>query len=319
MRDTVIKVITEAARQDSDIMFLSADMGAPALDEFRRDLPDQFIQVGIAEQNMIDLAAGLALSGKKVFCYAMAPFLPARCFEQIKCSLASMNLPVCLIGVGVGLGYDHTSMTHIQVEDIALMRTINHVEILTPADNAMAEFMTQYILEENRFFYLRLERIQGVPPVIYVTERDLEWASATGVSPVLFIADGRYDLSIVASGGTLSPCISAAENLHKVDIDAQVLDLLCLKPFPTSEFLELTKDTRYILTVEEHVLAGGMGAAIIEAESDRRKSNEIPHHIRRLGLHDHYKCVNGDRDVLRQHFGLDANAIYTAALKMVEN
>lgn len=318
MRDTVIKVITAAARKDSDIMFLSADMGAPALDEFRRDLPDQFIQVGIAEQNMIDLAAGLALSGKRVFCYAMAPFMPARCFEQIKCSLASMNLPVCLIGVGVGLGYDHTSMTHIQVEDIALMRTINHVEILTPADNPMAEFMTRYILEENRFFYLRLERIQGVPPVIYVTERDLEWSCATGIAPVVK-SNASPKISIMASGGILALCIDVASALNTNSIPTQVFDLSRIKPFPVSEFLELTKNTHHILTVEEHVLAGGMGAAIIEAESDRRKSNEIPHHIRRLGLHDHYKCVNGDRDDLRQHFGLDANAIYAAALKMVES
>src|SRR3990167_9884903 len=138
MRDLVIDYIHEQALLDRDVVLLTADFGAPSLDSFRQTLPLNVIQCGIAEQNMIDMAAGMALSGKKVFCYAMAPFISTRCYEQIKCSLGAMNLPVTLIGVGVGLGYDNTSMTHICIEDIACMRAINNLQILTPSDNETA-------------------------------------------------------------------------------------------------------------------------------------------------------------------------------------
>ena len=112
MRDAVIDEIYAAAQKDKDILFISADLGAAALDEFREKLPGQFIHAGISEQNMVDLASGLALSGKTVFLYAMAPFITARCYEQVKCVIASMDLPVTLIAVGVGLGYDHATLTH---------------------------------------------------------------------------------------------------------------------------------------------------------------------------------------------------------------
>ena len=135
MRDAVINEIYTAAQRDKDILFISADLGAAALDEFRENLPGQFIHAGISEQNMVDLASGLALSGKKVFLYAMAPFITARCYEQVKCVIASMNLPVTLIAVGVGLGYDHATLTHFTPEDIACMRALNRIEVLSPNPN----------------------------------------------------------------------------------------------------------------------------------------------------------------------------------------
>ena len=138
MRDAVINEIYTAAQRDKDILFISADLGAKALDEFRENLPEQFIHAGISEQNMVDLASGLALSGKKVFLYAMAPFITARCYEQVKCVIASMKLPVTLIAVGVGLGYDHATLTHFTPEDIACMRALNGVEVLSPADAVSA-------------------------------------------------------------------------------------------------------------------------------------------------------------------------------------
>ena len=129
MRDAVIDRIFEEARIDKNILFISADLGAAALDRYRKELPDQFIHAGISEQNMVDLSSGLALSGKKVFLYAMAPFLTARCYEQIKCVIASMNLPITLIAVGVGLGYDHATWNHCTPEDIACMRAVGWVTL----------------------------------------------------------------------------------------------------------------------------------------------------------------------------------------------
>ena len=148
MRDIVINSIAKAAEKDKDILFISADLGAKALDSFRRDFPNQFIHAGISEQNMVDLASGLALSGKKVFLYAMAPFITARCFEQLKCVIASMGLPVTLISVGVGLGYDHATLTHFTPEDIACMRSLNGIEVSTPSDGESAEAIIEQALDE---------------------------------------------------------------------------------------------------------------------------------------------------------------------------
>lgn len=321
MRDIVIQTITEAARKDRDIIFLSADFGAPALDEFRQDLPDQFIHVGISEQNMIDLAAGLALLGKKVYCYAMAPFMPARCFEQIKCSLSSMNLPVTLIGVGVGLGYDRSSMTHIQVEDIACMRTINHIEILTPADDTMAAMMTRLTIEKPALRYLRLERRSKEEqyPNIYNEEMAAE-ALKLGfwcVNKASKSPPSNDTVAILTSGGLLSVAINAAKQLtSRYNMTTFVIDVLRIKPFIARKLIHLFDKEYYIptVTVEEHTLAGGLGATLCEAVADWSSNSPFCWPIYRLGLPDGFEVVNGGRNELRKQFKISEIDIIKAAL-----
>ena len=298
MRDVVIQTITEAARQDRDIMFLSADFGAPALDEFRRDLPDQFVHTGIAEQHMIDLAAGLALSGKKVFCYAMAPFITTRCYEQIKCSLGAMNLPVTLIGVGVGLGYDNTSMTHICIEDIACMRAINNLQILTPSDNETARACAQLALEKPALRYLRLER--HTLPDLYSPVEAKVCVRALGFAHHL--VGLRAEVGIIACGGMTHVALEAARELQSATgFGLEVVDLISVKPFP--ELNVLLKNARIIITVEEQLLMGGMGSAVLEALTPRYGE------IIRLGIKDGFKLINGDREALRRHFHIDKDSI----------
>ena len=142
MRDAFIEEIYKIALNDEDIIFISADFGAAALDDFRENLPDQFIHAGISEQNMVDVGAGLALTGKKVFLYAMAPFITTRCYEQIKTVISSMQLPITLVGVGVGLGYDHATLTHFSTEDIAIMRALNGIRILTTVDSESSAYIS---------------------------------------------------------------------------------------------------------------------------------------------------------------------------------
>ena len=298
MRDAVIQVITEAARKDRDIMFLSADFGAPALDVFRHDLPNQFVHTGIAEQHMIDLAAGLALSGKKVFCYAMAPFISTRCYEQVKCSLGAMNLPVTLIGVGAGLGYDNTSMTHICIEDIACMRAVNNLQILTPSDNETAVVCTQLALEKPALRYLRLER--HALPNLYSPHEAKTYVGVMGFAHHLIGL--RAEAAIVACGGMTHVALEAARELQATTgFDVEVVDLISVKPFP--DLNALLKNIRVIITVEEQLLAGGMGSAVLEALIPRYGS------ITRLGIEDGFKLINGDREELRRHFHIDKDSI----------
>jgi len=157
-RDILIDKIYEMALKDKDIYFISADLGAPALDRLRDDLPEQFIHAGISEQNMIDVAAGLALSGKKVYVYAMGPFITLRCLEQLKCSLAQMNLPVTVISVGLGLGYADAGPTHYITEDLACLRAIVNFEVYTPSDLSTVVELAELINKKPALRVLRLDR-----------------------------------------------------------------------------------------------------------------------------------------------------------------
>ena len=157
-RDILIDKIYEMALKDKDIYFISADFGAPALDRLRDDLPEQFLHAGISEQNMIDVAAGLALSHKKVYVYAMGPFITLRCLEQLKCSLAQMNLPVTVISVGLGLGYADAGPTHYITEDLACLRSIVNFEVYTPSDLSTVLELAELTNRKPALRVLRLDR-----------------------------------------------------------------------------------------------------------------------------------------------------------------
>ena len=305
MRDAVIDTIYEAALKDKNILFISADLGAAALDSFRVDLPDQFIHAGISEQNMVDLASGLALSGKKVFLYAMAPFITARCYEQIKCVISSMNLPITLIAVGVGLGYDHATLTHFTPEDIACMRALNRIEVITPSDAESAEAVARRAIDNPAFRYIRLDR-QPLAPLYEGVFGDV---MADGFG---HIVKGR-DLVIVACGYMTHKAMMAQKLLKEKGIEAGVIDLFRVKPMNGAALSEVIASYQAVLTVEEQSLEGGMGSAVAEALID----NDGVRTMRRLGLQDGFEVVNGDRDTLHQLYGVDTSQIVEAAGKLI--
>ncbi len=308
MRDVVIETICAAARKDKDILFISADLGAVALDDLRRDLPNQFIHAGIAEQHMIDLASGLALSGKKVFCYAMAPFITARCYEQIKCVISSMNLPVTLIAVGVGLGYDHATLTHFTPEDIACMRALNGIEVLTPADELVAAEIAERCIANPAFRYLRLDR--QVFPFLYQNNAAQVLEAGFGV-----VRPGT-DVAIVACGALVHKALAAAETLKGQGVNAGVVDLVRVKPIDGAGLAKTLKGYKSILTVEEQLLEGGMGSAVMEAIVDATGKLDWP--VKRLGMRDKFEVVNGDRDYLHGLYGIDTADIVKAAAALAK-
>ncbi|MBT3990617.1 MAG: 1-deoxy-D-xylulose-5-phosphate synthase [Rhodospirillaceae bacterium] len=304
MRDAVIDTICAAARKDKDILFISADLGAAALDALREDLPDQFIHAGISEQNMVDLASGLALSGKKVFLYAMAPFITARCYEQVKCVIASMNLPVTIIAVGVGLGYDHATLTHFTPEDIACMRALNGIEVLTPGDAEAAEEIANVAIADSDFRYIRLDR-QGQAP-LYNGSFKAVYDQGFG-----HIAEGKQ-VAIVACGALLQKAMAARDALAEQGVEAGVIDLFRVKPINGAGLTKLLESYDAVLTVEEQLLEGGMGSAVAEALVD----NSVLKPMKRLGMQDGFAVVNGDRDTLHDLYGIDTPQIINAALKL---
>ncbi len=292
MRDAVIGEIFEAAKSNPDIVFMSADLGAQALDAFREELPGQFISAGIAEQNMIDVASGLALSGKTVFCYAMAPFITARCYEQTRCAT---GLPITLIGVGVGLGYDHATLTHFAVDDIAIMRALNGIEILTPSDEESSRAMAVDLIANPRFRYLRLER-QPLKP-IYNGRFSLERGYGE-------FGDGK-NVAVIASGYMTHKAMEACDGLEDLGVDVTVIDLFRVKPFPVLDLRRF----KAVLTVEEHILDGGMGSAVLETFRDIGP-------FRFISIKNGFEVINGDRDELHAAYRIGVSDIRAAIIDL---
>ena len=304
MRDTFIDYIYDAAKSNRNLMFVSADFGAKALDRLREDLPAQFVHTGICEQSMVDIGAGLALAGKQVILYAMAPFLTTRCYEQTKAVLSAMHLPVAMVGVGAGLGYDHATLTHFTPEDVAIMKAINHMEVWSPSDAPTALALAKLVVEKPALRYVRLER-QPMPSLYPEVSQDKL------LSGFDHLVKGRH-VCIVGSGYIVHKMRKASQLLKAEGIEAGVIDLFRLKTL-APQVVEILSDYESIITVEEHILEGGTGAGILEALADAGLWRPLV----RLGLRDGFTVVNGDRDELHRLYGLDIPDVVAAARRLV--
>lgn len=301
-RDAFWNRIYEHALQDRDIVIVTADMGAPALDQIRRDLASQFVNVGIAEQNAITVAAGLAMSGKKVFTYAIAPFITLRCLEQIRVNSGIMNIPIAFVGVGAGFGYEDSGPTHHIIEDIAIMRSMPHIAIRSITDSVMAAGVADLACAVPRANYIRLDR--QVLPDLYGHDADFSREMAR-------LREGT-DACIVATGSMTHTALAVADSLRSEGISLGVIDLYS---FPVNESLliEMLQGVKRLITLEEHFLPGGLGSAVCEVLADH--GIHLP--VKRLGLsHACGYCYEyGGRELIRKHYGLDQAAVAAAVRK----
>jgi transketolase len=304
-RDIFWNKVYDIARKDPDVIIISADMGAAALDKFRRDIPAQFVNVGIAEQNAITLAAGLVLTGKKVFAYAIAPFITLRCLEQIRVENAIMQIPITIVGVGVGFGYEDSGPTHHLIEDIAIMRAMPHIRIDSISDNVMAEYFAERSCSSDKKVtnYVRLDRLAA--GTIYSPAMDF----SKGLS---LLKEGG-DVCLIATGSMTHMAIEIADALAQKNIKVGVLDLFNF-PINEPEFLEKIRKFSKIVTMEEHLLAGGLGSAVLEVLNDHQAY--IP--VKRIGLPmDKGYCYKyGGREAIRQYYGVDKETILAEIAKL---
>lgn len=294
MRDIFIDGIFEYAKKNKDLYFTTPDMGAPSLDQFRKEIPNQFIHSGICEQHMIAMAAGLTLMHKKVICYAMAPFITSRCYEQIKCSVAAMDQPVNLVGIGVGLGYADAGPTHYTTEDIATMRVFPNIEIITPCDETSTKKIVNEIAKEDKFRFIRLDR--DVVKKIYNDEKEIDYS--LGFSKLISKGSKKC---VITSGYLLSICL---DEIKKKNYNLDLIDLFKIKPLNTKLLDEMSKYNE-IITLEEQWLDGGFGSAILEFSSE----NKINLSIIRYGLDKKFYFQNGGRDFLMKTNGLNIQEI----------
>lgn len=294
MRDVFIDNIYEYAKRDKDIYFTTPDMGAPSLDNFRKDLPNQFIHSGICEQHMVSMAAGLTLMDKKIFCYAMAPFITSRCYEQIKCSVSAMDQPVNLVGIGVGLGYADAGPTHYTTEDIATMRVFPNIEILTPCDEISTKALVDYVMINKKFRFIRLDR--DALPIIYKDPKEINFEK--GFSEII---RGDNKKCIVTCGYLLHQCKKLIDEKFQ---GFTLVDLFKIKPL-SDQFLDYIIKFDEIITFEEQWIDGGFGSALLEALSEKR----VRLNLKRFGLDKRFYFENGGRDYLLNQYGLNIKKI----------
>jgi transketolase len=293
-RDAFFGKLYEIARQDTNVVIVSADMGAPALDRIRHDLPGQFYNAGIAEQNATTLAAGLALTGKKVFTYAIAPFITLRCLEQIRVSNAIMNIPINVVGVGSGFSYEDSGPTHHLIEDIAVMRSMPNITTNNITDSVMAEAYAEICCNATNTQYIRLDR--EPLPNIYP-------AGASFKEGFSVLREGA-DCFILATGNMSHIACEMAEGLK----DRAKIGVIDVYRYPLNPaLLDALKSAKRIVTLEEHFLPGGLGSAVCELLCD--SGRQLP--IKRFGLdHSHGYCYTyGGRNLLRNYYGISNETV----------
>lgn len=290
-------------RERNDIIVLSADMSTPAgLDTFKKTFPDNFLNVGIAEQNMIGIAAGLASEGYKVICVAQACFITMRCFEQVRQYLGVMNLPIILIGIGSGLSLQYMGNTHYAIEDIAIMRTIPNMTVMVPCDSLEAMKTLEASVNDSKASYIRLFGGTGIPMV-----HDMDYDFESG-KPIT-LREGN-DVTILATGSMVKQTLLAAEILSEQHVECEVIDVHTLKPFDNSVLRNCNK---LVVTVEEHRLTGGLGSIVSEALTMQKgRFTELV----KLGVDDNYHPTPGSYNYLLEQCGLTAGQIVE---KIIEN
>lgn len=255
MRGSFIERLLEVAATDPRIWLLTGDLGYSVLEPFAERFPDRYVNVGVAEQNMAGVAAGLALTGKVVFTYSIANFPTLRCLEQIRNDIAYHNLPVISVAVGGGLAYGSLGYTHHAVEDLAILRTLPNMAVVAPGDPHETRAAVRALVDRAGPGYLRLGKANE--PNVHTTEPQLD------PDRPLCVREGR-DLTLISTGGVLAMVTEAADRLRTEGIDAEVLSLPFVAPLSDTTIAEVATRTGRVISVEEHG-KGGLGGALAES------------------------------------------------------
>ena len=298
-RKSFTDTLLELAKQDKDIIAVTTDArGSVTLNDFADQLPEQFVECGIAEQDAVGIAAGLAHSGKKVFACGPACFYVARSLEQVKVDLAYSENPVKILGVSGGVAYGALGATHHSLHDIAALRTFPGMNIVLPCDARQTRKLVKLLVNFPHPVYVRVGRA-AVPGVYESDDFDFQLGKAN------MLLDGK-DLTIIGCGETVYHALQAGKMLKEQGISARVLDMSSLKPFDAEAIRKAAEETGRIITVEEHSQFGGLGAIVTETLSE----NPVP--VRILGIPDE-NVVHGTNKEIFAHYGLDADGIVKAA------
>jgi transketolase len=296
--------LLEMARMDKNIVVVTTDArGSVMLNEFAKELPRQFVELGIAEQNAVGVGAGLASSGKKTFVCGPACFYVTRSLEQLKLDVVYSGNPVKILGVSGGVSYGALGYSHHSLHDIAVLRTFPGIHIILPCDIFQTRKLVQELINHPHPAYIRVGR--NAVPLVY---ENIDPEFRIGKANILM--EGK-DITIIGTGETVYHCLQAGITLKKYGIEARVVDMHTLKPMDTDIIKSSALETRRIITVEEHSVYGGLGGAVSEILS---QSDPVP--LRILGIPDE-DVVNGTPLEIFKHYGIDSEGIFHTARKML--
>ena len=291
------ETLQRLAIDDRDIIAVTSDSrGSGKLAPFGEIFPEQIVEVGIAEQNLVGVAAGLASCGKKVFAVSPACFLTARALEQIKNDVAYSDNPVNVIGISAGVSYGALGSTHHSLHDFAALRAINNLIVVAPADNFETEQAIELAANTNQPVYLRFGK-KPMPPL----KEENEDSFIFGKGRVICEGD---DVAIIATGETVYPALQAAKKLKEKNINATVVSMHTIKPLDVDLLAKLANKCRAIVTVEEHSVNGGLGEACASYLMQKNHHNSF----RIIGIPDEY-TVTGSQGEIFNHYGISENGI----------
>lgn len=295
-QDVFANTLLELARHNAKILVATSDSrGSGKLVAFGEELPEQIVEVGIAEQNLVGVSAGLASTGKHVFAISPACFLTARGLEQIKNDVAYSNNIVNVIGISAGVSYGALGTTHHSLHDYAVLRAINNIDIIAPADNFETREAVKALLEHPRPAYMRL----GKRPMYHLHSPD----TAFEIGRAITVREGS-DATIIAIGEPTSQAVMAAELLAEWGIHCRVISMHTLRPFDTDALLDAARTTGAILTVEEHSVAGGLG----ERCASILMQNQISLPFKIVGIPDE-DTVTGSQSDIFNHYGISREGL----------
>ncbi|PIZ61463.1 transketolase [Candidatus Saccharibacteria bacterium CG_4_10_14_0_2_um_filter_52_9] len=298
------KGLLAAGQLDKNVVAACADLtDSTQMSLFKKEFPDRFIEVGVAEQNLVTVGAGLAAIGKVPFVSSYAAFSPGRNWEQIRTTICLNERAVKIVGSHAGVSVGPDGATHQMLEDIALMRVLPNMVVIAPCDSIEAEKATLAMAKDKRPNYLRLAR--EATPVITTPKTPFEIGKA-------YVFDQGEDVTLIATGTMTYEALAAAEALFKDGIDAEVVHVPTIKPLDVETILKSVRKTGAVVTAEEGQIAGGLGGAIAELLSE-----EHPTPLKRIGMKDHFG-ESGAPVELMAHFGLDAKHIRLAAHAVID-
>lgn len=291
MRNAFSDALVAAAMADPKVLLLTGDHGYALFDAFRKACPAQYINCGVAEQNMVGVAAGLAKAGFKPFVYGLAAFVPVRVLEQIKMDVCYEKLPVILIGDGAGLVYSHLGTSHQSTEDIACTRAVPELTVLSPADRFEMTACMELALQLGGPVYLRMGKsdrgdVHQAPMALHPGE-------------LLHVRSGSPRLALVATGSMVRTAMDLAP-----EWDAEVWSVPCIKPLSAPALDAISARVEAIITLEEHSTLGGLGSCVAEAVSKAGNTAVL-----RIGIEDRFSSLCGSWDYLLQEHGLDTASV----------
>ena len=303
-RQAICEVLMEKAKDDKDIVVLCSDSrGSASLAPFADAFPDQFVEIGIAEQNLVSVSAGLAKCGKKPFAASPACFLSTRSYEQAKVDCAYSNTNVTLIGISGGISYGALGMSHHSAQDIAAMSAIPNMRVYLPSDRFQTRCLVEALLQDDKPAYIRV----GRNPVEDIYE---EGKVPFTMDKATVLKEGS-DVAIIACGEMVKPSLEAAEILEEKGIHATVLDMYCVKPLDTEAIIKAATNAKAVVTVEEHAPFGGLGSMVSQVVGAN-----CPKKVINMALPD-APVITGTSKEVFDHYGLNAEGIAKKAMELI--